>query len=132
MNIIRLLLIVNAILFALVYGRSKDTLTAEDYPVDIDTLPSACNDLEDGYHWIRPLVDSDDEYPNIYVYCHNGYVIINPSLFDFFNYHHVKSLFTTYSEYVLIASIILELYWHKSVLIQFFFTKIRKSHCIYI
>ena len=35
-----------------VYARSKDTLLAEDYPTDMEVLPSACNDLEDGYHWI--------------------------------------------------------------------------------
>ena len=90
-----------------VYGRSMDTLTAEDYPVDTDKLPSACNDLEDGYHWIRPLVDKNDEYPNIYVYCNNGYTILNPSLFDFFNYHHIKSLFTSYSEYVIFKPFII-------------------------
>mmetsp|Transcript_39963 Transcript_39963/g.63972 ORF Transcript_39963/g.63972 Transcript_39963/m.63972 type:complete len:993 (+) Transcript_39963:182-3160(+) len=81
-----------------VFGRSQDTLSADDYAVDAALLPSACNDLEDGYHWIRPLVDANDEYPNIYVLCNNGYTILDPSLFDFFNYHHVKALFTSYSD----------------------------------
>eukprot|EP00486_Rosalina_sp_Unknown_P004769 CAMPEP_0201570246 /NCGR_PEP_ID=MMETSP0190_2-20130828/12401_1 /ASSEMBLY_ACC=CAM_ASM_000263 /TAXON_ID=37353 /ORGANISM="Rosalina sp." /LENGTH=816 /DNA_ID=CAMNT_0047993567 /DNA_START=127 /DNA_END=2574 /DNA_ORIENTATION=- len=93
-----LLIILNLIFYNNVYGRSMDTLVADDYPVDTDTLPSGCEDLEDGFHWIRPLVDSNDEYPNIYVRCNNGYTILNPSLFDFFNYHHIKSLFTSYSD----------------------------------
>lgn len=83
-----------------VQSRSTDTLSAEDYPIELEMLPSACNDLPDGFHWIRPLVDSDDQYPNIYVKCHNGYTMLNPSLFDFFSYHHIKALFTSYSEYV--------------------------------
>lgn len=81
-----------------VFSRSTDTLGPDDYPTEVEKLPSACNDLEDGFHWIRPLVDSNDEYPNIYVECNNGYTILNPSLFDFYNYHHIKSLFTSYSE----------------------------------
>ena len=83
-----------------VYGRSSDTLKAEDYPSTTETLPTACNELEDGYHWIRPIADTEDEYPNIYVYCNEGYTILNPSLFDIYNYHHPKAYFTTYSEYV--------------------------------
>ena len=97
-------LILATILIYNVYARSKDTLLAEDYPTDMEVLPSACNDLEDGYHWIRPLVDDNDEYPNIYALCDNGYTILDPSLFDFFNFHHVKSLFTTYSEFVISSS----------------------------
>jgi len=78
-------------------ARSLDSLLEEDYPVDTTELPSACNDLENGYHWIRPL-STDEVYPNIYVKCVDGYTMLDPSLMDFFNAHHIKSLFTTYSD----------------------------------
>jgi len=78
-------------------ARSLDSLLEEDYPVDTTELPSACNDLENGYHWIRPL-STDEAYPNIYVKCVDGYTMLDPSLMDFFNAHHIKSLFTTYSD----------------------------------
>ena len=81
-----------------VSSRSKDTLTAEQYPTEFTELPSACNDLDDGYHWIRPIADDDDKYPNIYVKCDNGYTILDPSLFHLRNHHHLKKLFTTYNE----------------------------------
>jgi len=87
---------------ALLFGRgadarSLDTLSEKDYPVSVTTLPTACNDLEDGYHWIRPLADSE-EHTNIYVKCVDGFTMLDPSLMDFFNYHHIKSLFTTYND----------------------------------
>jgi len=78
-------------------ARSLDSLLEEDYPVDTTELPSACNDLENGYHWIRPL-STDEVYPNIYVKCVDGYTMLDPSLMDFFNAHHIKSLFTTYND----------------------------------
>mmetsp|Transcript_26979 Transcript_26979/g.44251 ORF Transcript_26979/g.44251 Transcript_26979/m.44251 type:complete len:991 (-) Transcript_26979:547-3519(-) len=80
-----------------VFGRSLDTLSVEDYPIETEELPTACNDLDDGYHWIRPL-DTSDDYVNIYVYCNNGYTVLNPSLFDILNHHHPKALFTSYSD----------------------------------
>eukprot|EP01084_Bolivina_argentea_P098202 176497_1 len=79
-------------------GRSHDSLSASDYPSSDDMLPTACNDLEDGYHWIRPLADSENKYPAIYVKCDAGYTLLDPSLFDFFNHHHIKALFTSYSD----------------------------------
>ena len=80
-----------------VTGRSIDTLTEEDYPVDATELPTACNDLENGYHWIRPMAHGDT-FPNIYVKCVDGYTMLDPSLMDFYNHHHIKALFSTYNE----------------------------------
>jgi len=80
-----------------VQARSLDTLSEKDYPVTVTSLPTACNELEDGYHWIRPMADSE-EHPNIYVKCVEGYTMLDPSLMDFFNYHHIKSLFSTYND----------------------------------
>jgi len=79
------------------HARSLDTLSADDYDTSVTELPTACNDLEDGYHWIRPIADGE-EYPNIYVKCVDGYTMLDPSLMDFFNYHHIKALFTTYND----------------------------------
>jgi len=82
------------------WGKSTNQLSADDYPVGITHLATACNDLDDGYHWIRPLVpESDDEtYPNIYVKCVDGYTLLDPSLMALENYHHIKSYFTSYSD----------------------------------
>ena len=80
-----------------VTGRSLDTLKEEDYPVDTAELPTACNDLENGYHWIRPMAHGE-MFPNIYVKCVDGYTLLDPSLMDFYNYHHIKKLFTSYNE----------------------------------
>jgi len=80
--------------FRHVASRSHDTLSAESYPISVTELPTACNDLEDGYHWIRPSA----ELPNVYVLCDAGYTMLDPSLFDIANYHHIKALFTSYSD----------------------------------
>jgi len=86
-----------AALFIGTNARSLDTLSEGDYPVSVTTLPTACNDLDDGYHWIRPMGDSE-EHTNIYVKCVDGFTMLDPSLMDFYNYHHIKSLFTTYND----------------------------------
>ena len=76
-----------AVIVPHIWARSLDSLTATDYPMKVDKLPSACNNLENGYHWIRPMAD-DEAYPNIYVKCVDGYTMLDPSLMDFFNYHN--------------------------------------------
>ena len=65
------------------------------------SLPSACNHLEDGYHWIRPIAglsDAGTEYPNMYAYCNDGWTIIDPSLVDRTNIQHPKHYFTSYND----------------------------------
>ena len=65
------------------------------------SLESACNNLEDGYHWIRPIAgvnDDGDEYPNLYVHCNDGWTVIDPSLVDRTNAQHPKHYFTSYND----------------------------------
>jgi len=78
-------------------AKSMDQLSTDDYPVDVAVLPTACNDLEDGYHWIRPMFSSDD-FPNIYVKCVDGYTLLDPSLMALENHHHIKGIFSSYSD----------------------------------
>jgi len=73
------------------------------------TLPSSCNLLEDGYHYIQPFdndvmydltKDSDimeerTEALPIYVYCNNGYTILNVNIDE-----HIKQYFSTYYDYL--------------------------------
>lgn len=71
------------------------------YDIDAESLPTACNNLEDGYHWIRPIAGINEngiEYPNIYVFCNDGWTIIDPSLVDSTNKQHPKYYFTTYAD----------------------------------
>ena len=68
-----------------------------------NAVPSACNELSDGYHYIQPLTesqlkeisDSDSDSvsaPPIKVMCSNGYTIINPksdpNVLNYFSSYH--------------------------------------------
>lgn len=76
---------------------------------DTITLSSACNFLNDGYHFIQPfdndimyeltknsdIFEERTEAPPIYVYCNNGYAILNAQLDE-----NIKDYFTTYHDYL--------------------------------
>ena len=51
---------------------------------DVEYHAATCSGLEDGVHWVRPLlgkITSDfDDYPSIQVRCSNGYMIFDYSL----------------------------------------------------
>lgn len=71
----------------------------------VRVVPSACNELSDGYHYIQPLTESELlstsdttstslSAPPIKVMCSNGYTIVNPKLDP-----NVINYFSSYHDY---------------------------------
>lgn len=70
------------------------------------SLPSSCRGLEDGYHYLKLMEDTDDTtYPIVYAQCSNEYVVIDynadDSWSDYFTtwvkYHYAVCLYMSMS-----------------------------------
>jgi len=77
------------------------------YNINGDLTPSssqlytACNNLDDGVQWIRPIggnKENGEEYPNIQVQCVDGWTILNYNLDSYISQYF--SSFTSWTEFV--------------------------------
>lgn len=82
-------------------GNGDDSLIDDqsniEEAIQSDHLHSACNELENGVHWIRPfsgLMDNGAEWPNVKVRCQDGWTILDYDLDSYIS--HYFSSFTSY------------------------------------